>query len=205
VFSTGIQDQGRHPRYLQRFRRSLSTSTLPARSSPARTSPPAFRPAARCPEGSSKGPTQHLAAPPGLRGFLGVLPNPSAFRPLVRCSGDPRSSRSRLLRDSSQPALLTRLSSPRVSIRRARRHFLPDSSRARRSPCSLSGFRLRFARSFGTSHRFCRRTLYTPVFGRFLSIPSGKPPCGYLPAVRNLLPSPRASVQVQACSLSVAK
>jgi len=62
--------------------------------------------------------------------------------------------------DSNQPALLTRRSSPSVSIRLARRHFLPDSSRTRRSPFPLAGFRLRFVRSFGISHRVLSAHVY---------------------------------------------
>jgi hypothetical protein len=86
VFSTGIQDQGCHPRYLQRFRRSLSTSPFPARSSPARTSPPAFRPAARCPEGCSLVPRRALRPHPGVEVSLAFSldPAPHGFRFGVR-------------------------------------------------------------------------------------------------------------------------
>ncbi len=178
--STEIQDQGCHPRYFQRLRRSLSTSTLPARSSPALNLAACLAAGRSVSRGSFLGPAQHLAVPPGRRSFLGVLPKPSASRLLVRCPGVPRSShpRRRLLtsgfypRNSDQPALLTRLPSLSVSIRLARRHFRLDSSRACRSPSTLAGFQLRSRGPAVFPPGFCRHTLYEPVFGRFLSIPS---------------------------------
>ena len=147
------------------------------------------------------GPTQSLAAPPGRRGFLGVLPRPGASRRPVRCPSDPRSSNPRQLSCPSElesacasyPAC-----SPGVSIRLARRHFLPDLPRPCRSPSPLAGFRLR---SCGPTvfppSSLPAQFLYVPVFGRFLLIPSEWSPCGFHPAVRNPLPSPRASSHFQ--------
>jgi len=133
VFSTGIQDQGCHPSYLQRFRRSLSTSTFPARSSPAWTSQPAFRPVARLPKGLSLVPRSALRRHPGFEVSLAFSldPAPCSFRFGIRAI--PAVMNPRFLPGSS----------PRVSIRQARRHFCLDSFRARRSPFPLAGFRLR--------------------------------------------------------------
>ncbi len=150
VFSTGIQDQGCHPRYLQRFRRSLSTSPFPARSSPARTSPPAFRPAARCPEGYSLVPRRALRLHPGIEVSLAFSldPAPHGFRFGIRAipavptrvvSFELRVLPRRLESAcASYPAY-----SPCGSIRLALRHFLLDLPRARRSLSTLAGFQLR--------------------------------------------------------------
>jgi hypothetical protein len=105
--------------------------------------------------------------------------------------------------------------SPRASIRWARRHFLLDLLRAGHirlatlaglelqlaalagleSPFTLAGFRLRSRGPYGISLKSTAGSRFydVPVFGRFLSIPSEPSPCGFDPAVRNLLPSPRAS------------
>jgi len=147
------------------------------------------------------GPTQSLAAPPGRRGFLGVLPRPGASRRPVRCPSDPRSSNPRQLSCPSElesacasyPAC-----SPGVSIRLARRHFLPDLPRPCRSPSPLAGFRLRscgptvFPPSSLPAHFYmCRSSAGSSRF------PSEPLPYGFDPAVRNPLPSPRASSHFQ--------
>ena len=155
VFSTEIQDQGCHPRYLQRFRRSLSTSTFPARSSPAWTSQPAFRPVARLSKGLSLVPrsTRLFTVRSATQAFevslaFSLDPAPYGFRFGVRAI--PAVMNPRFLPGSS----------PRVSIRQARRHFCPDSFRARRSPSPLAGFRLRSRGPTVFPLGSCRRLFY---------------------------------------------
>jgi hypothetical protein len=133
--------------------------------------------------------------PPGRHGFLGVLPRPGASRLPVRCPSVPRSSNPRPLRDSNQPALLTRLASPSVSIRLALRHFPHDSSVqvVRLSPLRAAGcartVHLYFPQGSSGSHYMSRYS------GRFRSIPSEWLSYDFHPAVRNPLPSPSAASQ----------
>ena len=172
VFSTEIQDQGCHPRYLQRFRRSLSTSTFPARSSPAWTSQPAFRPVARFPKGLSFGPTQHLTfySRCATQAFevslaFSLDPAPYGFRFGVRAI--PAVMNPRFL----PGCFASRIDPPSASP------LLPRSFRARRSPSPLAGFRLRSRGPTVFPLGSCRRLFYvrrSPA-GSSRFLPTGHP------------------------------
>ena len=93
------------------------------------------------------GPTQSLAAPPGRRGFLGVLPRPSASRPLVRYPSDPRSSNPRVSRFYPSYTRISLRFLPGIFALRidtpGASPLPPRLTRARRSPSTLAGFQLR--------------------------------------------------------------
>jgi hypothetical protein len=173
-----------------------------ARSSPARTSQPALRPATRCPEGRSLVPRNALRRHPGFEVSLAfsLNPAPHGFRFGVQAfpavpthvtkfyPSEPESacaSYPALLRPAYRYAERVATSSPNLSARVVR---LPP---LRASGCARAALRYFPQVSAGTF-------LCAPVVGRFLLILSGWSPCGFQPAVRNPLPSPRASSHFRA-------
>ena len=143
------------------------------------------------------GPTQNLAVPPGRRGFLGVLPRPGASRLPVRCPSDPRSSHPCPCEPESACASYP---AHRPAYRSAWRVATSSSTCpvpvVRHPPLRASGCAGTVLRYFPQVH--CRLIFICAGLQQVpLDSPSEPSPCGFDPAVRNPLPSPRASSYFQ--------